>query len=390
MPSGIYPVWVVAKSAQFGGGMQSTWFGRVSAFGVAAATSLLACACSSSGGAPAEALAPTAGRSADRRTSAGGPVRSASDPLPNTPSAPASGEAPSDAAGSGIGFGAGVPASAAAPEPNAAPTSPIGNPNVTCPAKSQRGPGQYTDRMLHDGDDRTFLIQIPPAYDGTQALPLVFDFHGLRAARPEGGPEQARISGWRELGNRESIIVVHPNGIGVAWNGGSCCGNAGIDDVGFVRAMAQTIAAEFCVDPKRIYATGLSNGGAMSHRLGCEAADLIAAVAPASMGGLSMCNPSRPITVVEFRGTRDDTVLYDGGGFRSAMDDFEAWKTIDGCDGAPVESEDGVCQTYDRCEDGVTVTLCSPMSGHVIYTSDAAGSNIAEIAWPIFRAHPLP
>jgi polyhydroxybutyrate depolymerase len=368
--------------------MQSTWFERVSAFGVAVAVSLLAPACSSGEGALPDAHAPATGPSG-----AASPVRSATA-ITGAEAAAGSGPGSSNVpSGSGTGSGAGMPASPAAadpPQPTAVPTPPIGNPDVTCPATSPRGPGQYTDRLMHDGDDRSFLIQIPAAYDGTQALPLVFDFHGLRAARPEGGPEQARISGWRELGDKESVIVVHPNGIGVAWNGGSCCGNAGIDDVGFVRAMAAAIATEFCVDPKRIYATGLSNGGAMSHRLGCEAADLIAAVAPASMGGLSNCSPSRPITVVEFRGTQDDTVSYNGGGFRSAMADFEAWKTIDGCTGTPVESEDGVCQTYDQCKDGVTVTLCSPMSGHVIYNSDAPGSNIAEITWPIFRSHPMP
>jgi polyhydroxybutyrate depolymerase len=368
--------------------MKSTWFERVNALGVAAAAALFAQACGSGYDSLPERPIPTTGQSVSAGARAAMPVQNASATPVSAPSTPVNGSS-----GAALPAGADTGTDTAdtePPEPMAAPTPPIGNPNVTCPSKSQRGPGQYTDRMMHDGNDRSFLIQIPAAYDGTQALPLVFDFHGLGAARPEGGPEQARISGWRELGDKESVIVVNPNGIGVAWNGGSCCGNAGIDDVGFVRAMAQTIAAEFCVDPSRIYATGLSNGGAMSHRLGCEAADLVAAVAPASMGGLSMCTPSRPITVVEFRGTQDGTVSYNGGGFRSAMADFDAWKTIDKCMGTPLESEDGVCQTYDQCEAGVSVTLCSPMSGHVIYTADVPGSNIAEITWPIFRAHPMP
>lgn len=273
---------------------------------------------------------------------------------------------------------------------------------VTCPAKSDRGPMVYTEMMMHGGQNRQYFLTIPPGYDGSKAVPLLFDYHGLGGSSDMRGGSQASISKWREKGMKEGFIVVHPTGIGAAWNGGSCCG-ASTDDIGFTKEMIKKISEEFCINPKRIYASGLSNGGAMSHRLACEAADVFAATAPVSMGGLTSCMPSRPITIVEFRGRRDGTVAYGGGGFRAAEADFTAWAMADGCEGEPsmdVPKVEGLmnpmegCRTYEKCKDGVTVTLCSPNTDHVLYNQpgppDQPAAAVADITWPIFVAHPMP
>jgi len=88
---------------------------------------------------------------------------------------------------------------------------------------------------------------------------------------------------WAELADREGFIVIWPNGIQNSWNvGDRCCGPAhdqNVDDVGFTRAILDAIQAEACVDARRIYATGCSNGGGMAYDLACRAADVIAAVA---------------------------------------------------------------------------------------------------------------
>jgi polyhydroxybutyrate depolymerase len=123
------------------------------------------------------------------------------------------------------------------------------------------------------------------------------------------------------------LIVVHPNGLNNSWNGGSlCCGqsqSSGVDDEGFMRATIKQLSEQACVDPKRVYATGLSNGGAMSHLLACRAADVFAATAPVSMGnGARPCNPARPISLIMYRETNDSLVPFNGGTFPGAMADF--------------------------------------------------------------------
>jgi polyhydroxybutyrate depolymerase len=132
------------------------------------------------------------------------------------------------------------------------------------------------------------------------------------------------MSGFNEVADQNGFIVVYPNGtsllsedILLTWNGGTCCGYAqekNVDDVGFVRAIVPDLQSLVIIDAKRIYATGMSNGGILSHRLACEAADLFAAIAPVS-GTLnfSPCNPSRPISVIEFHGTGDQHIPYHGG-----------------------------------------------------------------------------
>jgi len=96
-----------------------------------------------------------------------------------------------------------------------------------------------------------------------------------------------------KLADRETFVAVYPNGTGrfgnrlLTWNAGACCAYAmsnNVDDVGFVRALVTKLTESIPIDRRRIYATGLSNGAMMSHRLAAEAADLIAAIAPVAGG----------------------------------------------------------------------------------------------------------
>ena len=105
-----------------------------------------------------------------------------------------------------------------------------------------------------------------------------------------------------------------PNGYRNSWNGGSCCGTAqsmALDDVALMRAILAEVGKHANVDPRRVFATGLSNGGYLSYRLACEAADLFTATAPGAGGidGID-CRPSRPISVLDIHGTRDRFVPY--------------------------------------------------------------------------------
>jgi len=178
---------------------------------------------------------------------------------------------------------------------------------------------------------------------------------------------QAAQSGWRSLGDSESLIVGYPLGLfgqtaaaevdtalGPSWNAGKCCGGAsqnGIDDVGFARAIVQAVAAEANVDRTRVYAAGHSNGGSMSYRLGCEAADLFAGVAP--VAGLFLfvpapCQPARPIPVIAFGGLHDPQEPY-----ALVTADFTAWRHLQGCGSGPpddrVDIGTSYCEIYRSC-----------------------------------------
>jgi polyhydroxybutyrate depolymerase len=264
---------------------------------------------------------------------------------------------------------------------------------------------------MHDGVQRAYLLHVPASYDGKRKVPLVFDHHGLGS----NAAQQKMASGWVAKSDAEGFVLVHPDGLNSSWNGGSlCCGMSQanhVDDVGFVLAVVDELKEPACTDDKRVYATGISNGGAMSHRLACEAADVFAAVAPASMSnGTVPCQPKRPISVIMHRATGDRLVPYDGGkpplslpgmtvpSFPSAQQDLDAWRDRNGCTGAP--EQDGVCQTYAQCEGGVEVTLCTiqtPASdlatfgGHIYfqYAIDQ-GAPQPDVAWAAFERQTLP
>jgi polyhydroxybutyrate depolymerase len=252
-------------------------------------------------------------------------------------------------------------------------------------------PGDTTVTLPHDGVSREYIVHVPASYDGHSAVPLVLDIHGLTS----NDTQQEALSGWREKSDASGFIVVYPNGLNASWNGGTlCCGSSlanGVDDEGFLRAVVARVEQDACIDAKRVYATGLSNGGAMAHLLACHAADLFAATAPVSMGnGTVPCQPSRPLSVIMFRGTSDPLVAYGGGFFPGAQADFNQWSQLDGCTGTP-DTTHGICSTNAHCAGGAQVTLCTINAGHVLYAQAAAqGAPVPDVVWEAFQRQTLP
>jgi polyhydroxybutyrate depolymerase len=251
--------------------------------------------------------------------------------------------------------------------------------------------GNTTVMLQFGGVARDYIVYVPASYDGSQRVPLVLDIHGLTS----NATAQQLISGWRQKADATGFIVVYPNGLNASWNGGSlCCGMSqmtGVDDEGFIRAVVAKVQQDACIDPKRIYATGLSNGGAMSHLLACRAADLFAATAPVSMGNGTMpCAPSRPLSVIMFRGTTDPLVPYAGGTFPGAQADFDQWSQLDHCTGTPATTH-GICSTNSQCAGGAEVTLCTINAGHVLYLqASMQGAPVPDVVWEAFQRHTLP
>ncbi len=142
-------------------------------------------------------------------------------------------------------------------------------------------PGSYARSLGWEGVDRWYEVMVPTAATAGAPVPVVLNLHPFVL----GGNDLfhdiwRRESGLVDVGEAQGFIVVQPDGTGdiAAWNAGEdCCGDAsanGVDDVGFLREIVRLVAEEACVDEDRVYSTGMSNGGYMSHRLACEAPDL--------------------------------------------------------------------------------------------------------------------
>ncbi len=290
---------------------------------------------------------------------------------------------------------------------------------LALPAAAQ-SPGDAQRSLRVGGLTRTYVVHFPAGRPAGRALPLVVVFHG------GGGNAKlaARMSGMSERADREGFIVAYPNGTGpfqsgrLTWNTWVCCGTAyqmRVDDVAFVRAMVQAVAGEYPVDRKRIYATGMSNGGMMAYRVGCEAADLFAAIAPVA-GALDTeaCNPSGPVSVVAFHGTADQHIRYEGGPPTAALDRsprvdrpvayamrFWAWRND--CAPAPARERKGniLHETYACKAPGAGLELYAiEGQGHawpggqkgVAASADAPSTEISatDVMWEFFARHPKP
>ncbi len=147
-------------------------------------------------------------------------------------------------------------------------------------------------RLVFDGVRRDYVLHIPPGYDPARSAPLVIALHGCAG----DFSYQIRVSGLSEKSDRQGFLLVCPNGTGrfgrflLTWNAGSCCGWSlarGVDDVGFIDALIDHLGEQLNIDPRRIYATGFSNGAMLAYQLACRLSQRIAAIAPVggSMSG---------------------------------------------------------------------------------------------------------
>jgi polyhydroxybutyrate depolymerase len=225
-----------------------------------------------------------------------------------------------------------------------------------------------TFSLSFGGVDYGYVVHLPPGYDGTKRTPLVLNWHGLTS----NAQQQQLFSAFDVVADEEGVIVVYPNSPDASWNGGTCCASASArDDVGFARALVAEVSSRACIDSKRVYSTGMSNGGFMSFRLGCEAADLFAAIAPvAGKIGVADCRPARPIPLLAIHGTADTLVPFATGGLSAGMltvpDTAQQWADLDACTQGPdrvLERGNVHCEAWSGCGGGATVTLCTVEGG---------------------------
>ena len=261
--------------------------------------------------------------------------------------------------------------------------------------------GGYGRSLRHDtltvsGQERTYSLYVPPNLPQDASAPLVFILHG------GGGTGKGMVwltrGGFNLLADKNGFIVVYPDGMKRHWNDGRT--DAGyfahrekIDDVAFVSALIGKLAKEWNIDPKRVYAAGISNGAMMSFRLACELSGSVAAVA-AIAGSVpkdiaSTCSPSRPVPVLIMNGTHDLLVPWSGGYILpnwgkkfgevvSVSDTVKLWVAKNGCSPRPAQSQAPDADPAD----GTTVRKeaygsCREQSEVVLYTVENGGH-----AWP--------
>lgn len=277
-------------------------------------------------------------------------------------------------------------------------------------------------RTIQSGDrDRTYIVHVSANYDAKRPTPVVVALHGAWT----NAPIMAMYSGLDSTADEHGFIVVYPNGTGpntttLFWNSGGWDKRVlrePTDDVAFIGQVLDDLATVANVDSKRVYATGISNGGMMCYRLAADMADRIAAIAPvAGTLCLNQCNPTRPVPVLHIHGTEDRLVPFGGtdgmlrksAGFKSVDETIRTWVKIDGCpekpqvESLPDKADDGtraVEKTYGPGREGSEVILVEieggghTWPGRPVFTGLLGKSSrdidANEMIWGFFLRHPL-
>jgi polyhydroxybutyrate depolymerase len=167
-------------------------------------------------------------------------------------------------------------------------------------------------RLVSAGEERRYLLYVPERYDPSVPTPLVITIHGFA----QWPANQAAVSRWNELADQHGFIVVYPAGTSfpMRWRTSNVSGAT--KDVTFISDLIEKLSSEYNIDPARIYANGISNGGGMSFVLSCKLSERIAAfgsVAGAYSFPWEECNPSRTLPAIIFHGIADPIVPYQGG-----------------------------------------------------------------------------
>jgi polyhydroxybutyrate depolymerase len=284
------------------------------------------------------------------------------------------------------------------------------------PDSGLSGPRQT---LSYHGTERSYVIRVPgDMANGNERVPLVLVLHG-----GGGNAENVeKVTGFTDKAKREGFIVVYPEGTGrrknklLTWNAGHCCGYAmenRVDDVGFINALMNKLIEIYPIDPKRIYATGMSNGGMMTHRLGMELSNRFAAIAPV-VGTVfgDEKSPAHPVSAIMLNGLHDKSVPYQGGPpgghFTGAWDGTPAkpaleqaafWANADGCTGNTTKDHHATFTRWQyQCPAGHAVELyLIDDNGHAwpggkkgSFLGDKPSSTFqgTDVIWDFFKAHP--
>ena len=281
-------------------------------------------------------------------------------------------------------------------------------------------PGEKIETILHQNRLREYHLYVPTSYTGNEPVPLVIAFHGFTAT----GVGFRKDTGLGEIAEREGFIAVFPYALDGTWHvRGFLLGV--VDDIDFADTLITHVSDQFNIDPRRIYATGMSQGGFVVQQMACELSHRVAAIAPVASATIpervaELCQPPVPTAYLGFHGTQDITIPIEGrDGFltdaglgvpvMSVAETTEFWRLSNGCgpgfedtnlpnrdpaDGTAVRE-----RTYIDCPDGLEVTVYTIIGGGHTWPGSARtfgnGRNsreivASEIIWDFFSQHTLP
>ena len=222
--------------------------------------------------------------------------------------------------------------------------------------------GDHTRELTVDGRKRSYTVHVPKSYDRKKRTPVVLIFHGAGA----NADKIRRRCGMDKKSDQAGFLAVYANGTGIGklltFNSGGLSKRIAKrwpNDVKYVDKLLDDLQRVVNVDPKRVYATGLSNGGMMCYRMAAELSHRIAAIAPvAGTLCLEKPRPKRPVPIIHFHGTKDRIVPFAGPNkiakkvlaFKSVDETISIWTKINRCERQPVERK-----LKDKADDGTRV-----------------------------------
>jgi polyhydroxybutyrate depolymerase len=279
--------------------------------------------------------------------------------------------------------------------------------STTIACSTPHAAGQSTETFDFEGQARTYQLYVPAAYDGTRPVPVVFNFHGYGS----NAVQEMIYGNFKPLADRDDFLIVALDGQGASRHF-NLVGERGLqNDIAATEALLDHIVATFCVDPKRVYSTGMSDGGAMTSFVACNTHNRFAAFGAVTVAlFLPNCGAPASTAFLAFKGTDDPVVPFEGGPIHccggislpAASDSMAQWAAHDGC---AVAFKDERLGTEVRQR---TWTGCQPGGEIVFYIIDGGGHTwpgsipIAQYGmttnqidasatiWDFFKAHPLP
>lgn len=282
---------------------------------------------------------------------------------------------------------------------------------------------QTTQLITVDGRSREYIVYLPTAYNKATSLPLLFALHG--GSGTDSG--MINLADFRALAERDKFIIVYPQGTDKNWNDGrpTTPNQNGVNDVNFINSLITNLSGRYPIDSKRIFVTGISNGGFMSSRLGCELSGRFAAFASvaASIEKNTIyagCSPANAVSAMYIQGTVDPLVPFlggtmtggAGGVIASHTEAILKWVGNNGCSTTPVTTNMPDLSTTDGTtsvrrdfsggrNNSAVVSIVVTGGGHtwpqgpqylieLIVGKTAQDFNACETIWDFFKTHPKP
>ena len=256
-------------------------------------------------------------------------------------------------------------------------------------------PGDYQVTLTFQGYARSYILHVPPQYDGKTPLPLVIALHQF------GGDAAsfANATGFNNEADAEGFFVVYPQGLNGSWNAGTCCRPSSqqiFDDADFIKTVLVKLESDLAVNDSRVYVAGESNGGMLAYRLACDFPQDFAAIAAVSATSVvtESCNATSPVSVMAVHGTADTDIPYNNS-TRSAsnlpvppaVDAVSYWAKRDGTVSVPQQQVEGNL-TVTTYSGGLNVTEV------VLYTVKGGTHGwlwaipTTDLVWRFFELHP--